>query len=247
MRFPHCAAQDLHDGHRARHGDLHARCSGDVLATTTCRTSTPEAVAAAAAELTGEIEQVPPMVSAVKSGDAGCTSWPARALRWDRPARTVTVSRFDTTPDAERPGVYRAEVVCSSWHLHPVLAHDLGGPSVGRPRGEPAAHPHRLVRRGRDANARRHRARPGPDPGPGHARHGRRDRPAGRRRVHPYWPALDRVPLGAMGDGPWANARRGGGVAGRLRGDRQRSASDRPWCWPGSDGRPTTLSRDAAR
>ena len=44
----------------------------------------------------------------------------------ERPARTVTVSRFATEPDPERPGVYRAEVVCSSGTYIRVLAHDLG-------------------------------------------------------------------------------------------------------------------------
>ena len=41
------------------------------------------------------IDQVPPMVSAVKVGGRGCTSWPARASRSNAPARPVTVDRFD--------------------------------------------------------------------------------------------------------------------------------------------------------
>ena len=47
---------------------------------------------------------------------------------------------------------------------------------------------------------------------------GRRD---GRARSSHGSP-LDRVSLGAAGDGPWAVARRGRGAAGRLRGDRDR-------------------------
>ena len=59
--------------------------SGEVVATYDMTHVTPDAVAAAAAGLTGQIEQVPPMVSAVKVGDAGCTSWPARASTWSAP------------------------------------------------------------------------------------------------------------------------------------------------------------------
>src|SRR5271170_2902142 len=100
--------------------------SGDVLATYDMSHVTPEAVAAAAAELTGEIEQVPPMVSAVKVGGRRLHELARQGIEVERPARTVTVSRFDTAPEPERPGVYRAEVVCSSGTYIRVLAHDLG-------------------------------------------------------------------------------------------------------------------------
>jgi tRNA pseudouridine55 synthase len=54
--------------------------SGDVVGTFDMAAVGPSDVAKAAAGLTGEIEQVPPMVSAVKV--VGCTSWPERASRW---------------------------------------------------------------------------------------------------------------------------------------------------------------------
>ena len=81
---------------------------------------------AAAAGLTGEIEQVPPMVSAVKVGGRRLHELARQGIEVERPARPVTVYRFDTGPDPERPGVYRAEVECSSGTYVRVLAHDLG-------------------------------------------------------------------------------------------------------------------------
>ncbi len=100
--------------------------SGEVVATYDMSHVTPEAVAAAAAELTGEIEQVPPMVSAVKVGGRRLHELARQGIEVDRPARTVTVTRFDTAPDPAHPGVYRAEVVCSSGTYIRVLAADLG-------------------------------------------------------------------------------------------------------------------------
>ena len=65
---------------------------------------TPDAVAAAAAELTGEIEQVPPMVSAVKVGGRRLHELARQGIEVERAARPVTVSRFDTAPDPAQPG-----------------------------------------------------------------------------------------------------------------------------------------------
>ncbi len=100
--------------------------SGEVLATYDMSHVTPDDVAAAAAELTGDIEQVPPMVSAVKVGGRRLHELARQGVEVERPARTVTVTRFDTAPDPAQPGVYRAEVVCSSGTYIRVLAQDLG-------------------------------------------------------------------------------------------------------------------------
>jgi len=54
----------------------------------------------------------------------------------ERPARAVTVYRFDVAPDPERPGVYRAEVECSSGtyirgrHIYNPLTGGLPDPEV---------------------------------------------------------------------------------------------------------------------
>ena len=104
-------------------------------------------VQAAAAALTGEIEQVPPMVSAVKVGGRRLHELAREGVEVERKPRPVTVYRFDTSPDPARPGVYRALVECSSGTYVRVLADDLGRGARGRraPR-PPAPDPHRLVR-----------------------------------------------------------------------------------------------------
>jgi tRNA pseudouridine55 synthase len=87
---------------------------------------TPAQVREATAALTGNIEQVPPMVSAVKIGGRRLHELARQGIEVERPPRKVTVYRFDTEPDPARPGVYRAEVECSSGTYIRVLAEDLG-------------------------------------------------------------------------------------------------------------------------
>jgi tRNA pseudouridine55 synthase len=179
--------------------------SGDVLATYDMSHVTPAAVAAAAAALTGEIEQVPPMVSAVKVGGRRLHELAREGVEVERAARRVTVSRFDTAPDPERPGVYRAEVVCSSGTYIRVLAEDLGralggGAHVANLRRTRigsfgAGDMHRIDAIGPDqvltpADALRDLDAVTVDT----------DAAASIRTGLP----LDRVPLGAVGDGPWA-------------------------------------------
>jgi tRNA pseudouridine55 synthase len=185
--------------------------SGEVLATYDMTHVTPDDVAAAAAELTGDIEQVPPMVSAVKVGGRRLHELARQGVEIERPARTVTVTRFDTAPDPAQPGVYRAEVVCSSGTYIRVLAQDLGRALGGdayvknlrRTRigsfGAPDMHPLDAI---------------GPDDvlTPAQAM---RDMdavtvpPDAAASIRTGLP-LDRVPLGAMGDGPWAMLDEGG-------------------------------------
>ena len=82
-------------------------------------------VRAAAARLVGEIDQVPPMVSAVKIGGRRLHALARAGVEVDRPARRVTVWRFDVAPSA-RPGAFRIEVDCSSGTYIRVLAADVG-------------------------------------------------------------------------------------------------------------------------
>jgi tRNA pseudouridine55 synthase len=117
----------------------------------------------------------------------------------------VTVYRFETEPDPARPGVYRATVECSSGTYVRVLAQDLGEALGG------GAHV---------ANLRRTRI--GSFGGPEMRPIDRLDEaallsPADAMRdleavtvgsdvaasIRTGLP-LDRVPLGATGDGPWA-------------------------------------------
>jgi tRNA pseudouridine55 synthase len=162
-------------------------------------------VAAAAAALTGEIEQVPPMVSAVKVGGRRLHELARQGVEVERRPRPVTVYRFDTAPDPARPGVYRAVVECSSGTYVRVLAHDLGRALGG------GAHLDHL-RRTRIGSFGEADMRPldavGPDAvlSPAEAM---RDMDVVRVDADVAASirtglALDRVPLGAAGDGPWA-------------------------------------------
>ncbi len=82
-------------------------------------------VRAAAGALTGSIDQIPPMVSAVKVGGRRLHALAREGIEVERKARPVTVHRFDVFPGLA-PGVFRIEVVCSSGTYIRVLAADLG-------------------------------------------------------------------------------------------------------------------------
>jgi tRNA pseudouridine55 synthase len=86
---------------------------------------TPEPVRAAAAGLTGDIEQVPPMVSAVKIGGQRLHKLARAGEEVERAPRPVTVTRFDTEP-TDDPLVYRIAIECSSGTYVRTLAADLG-------------------------------------------------------------------------------------------------------------------------
>jgi tRNA pseudouridine55 synthase len=179
--------------------------AGDVIGTYDMSHVTPALVREAAAALTGDIEQVPPMVSAVKIGGRRLHELARQGIEVDRPARPVSVYRFDVAPDPERPNVYQAEVECSSGTYIRVLAQDLGlalggGAHIGS------------LRRTRIGSFGATEMRPldliGPDAvlTPAQAL---RDldfvsvAPATADAIRTGLP-LDRVPLGAVGEGPWA-------------------------------------------
>jgi len=83
-------------------------------------------IRAAAATLTGQIEQVPPMVSAVKVGGRRLHELARQGMDVERSSRAVTVSRFDVAPLPGMDGVVQIEVDCSSGTYVRVLAADLG-------------------------------------------------------------------------------------------------------------------------
>lgn len=85
----------------------------------------PEEVAAATGPLTGDILQVPPMVSAVRIDGRRLHELAREGIEVERPARPVTVYRYDVEP-TDDPLVYRATVECSSGTYVRVLAADLG-------------------------------------------------------------------------------------------------------------------------
>ncbi len=160
-------------------------------------------VRAAAAGLTGEIEQVPPMVSAVKVGGRRLHALAREGIEIDRPARPVTVHRFEVS-HGTGPGVFRAEIECSSGTYVRVLAADLGAALGG------GAHL-RNLRRTRIGSFTTDDARlvdeltPAVVLTPAQAM---RDLdqvvvPSDAQRQISRGLPLDRVPLGVTGEGPW--------------------------------------------
>jgi tRNA pseudouridine55 synthase len=82
-------------------------------------------VQAAAAELTGDIVQVPPMVSAVQVGGRRLHELAREGIEVEREARPVTVHRFEVGAPTG-PGRFPIEVECSSGTYVRTLAADLG-------------------------------------------------------------------------------------------------------------------------
>ena len=99
--------------------------SGEVTATYSMEDLSADRVAEAAAGFVGDIEQIPPMVSAVKVDGRRLHELARQGIEVERKARPVTVHRFTTEP-TENPLVYRVEVSCSSGTYIRTLAADLG-------------------------------------------------------------------------------------------------------------------------
>ena len=178
--------------------------SGEVVGEWNMAGVTPEQVRVAATGLTGSIEQVPPMVSALKVDGVRLHTLARKGVAVERPPRPVTVYRFVVAPTGE-PGVFRAEVECSSGTYVRVLAADLGTALGG------GAHL-RNLRRTRIGSFGLSDARPLDALEPAHcltSAEAMRDleavevAPEAAVAVARGLP-MDRVPLGASGDGPWA-------------------------------------------
>jgi tRNA pseudouridine55 synthase len=99
--------------------------SGDVTATHDMSATRPDDVRAAVTSLTGDIMQVPPMVSAVKVDGKRLHQLAREGKEVERDARPVTVRRFEVEP-ADDPGAYRFVVECSSGTYVRSLVADLG-------------------------------------------------------------------------------------------------------------------------
>ena len=98
---------------------------GEVLERFDMAGVTLEEARAAAEALTGEVDQIVPMVSAVKVGGQRLHKLARAGIEVERPARRVRVERFDLTEGPE-PGTLRLDVRCSSGTYVRVLAADLG-------------------------------------------------------------------------------------------------------------------------
>ncbi len=77
------------------------------------------------AHFVGDIEQVPPMVSALKVDGKRLHELAREGIEVERPPRPVTIHRFDVAP-TDDPLVYRIGVDCSAGTYIRSLAADLG-------------------------------------------------------------------------------------------------------------------------
>ena len=101
---------------------------GEVVATVDASGVTNEAIAAGVTALTGEIQQVPSSVSAIKVDGVRSYARVRGGEDVDLPARPVTVSRFDVKAVSRATGVVdvEVEVTCSAGTYVRALARDLG-------------------------------------------------------------------------------------------------------------------------
>jgi tRNA pseudouridine55 synthase len=100
--------------------------AGEVTATHDMSGVTADDARRVAAEhLTGDILQIPPMVSAVKIAGKRLHELAREGIEVEREPRPVTVHRFDVAGTSE-PGVLAVEVHCSSGTYVRTLAADLG-------------------------------------------------------------------------------------------------------------------------
>lgn len=98
--------------------------SGEVTATHAMAV-TPDEVRAAAAGFLGDIDQVPPMVSAIRVDGKRLHELAREGVEVEREPRRVTVHRYEVEP-TDDPLAYRVEVECSSGTYIRSLAADLG-------------------------------------------------------------------------------------------------------------------------
>ena len=117
--------------------------SGEVTGTWDMAASPWPTCARRRASLTGVIDQVPPMVSAVQGrAVAASTSWPAPASRSSVPPAPVTVDRFDVHRRRARAG----RATASRWTARRAPTSACSPPTSGRPRrrrapAQPPSHP----------------------------------------------------------------------------------------------------------
>ena len=101
--------------------------SGDVIGTSDASSLTREDIEHAAAAMVGEIEQIPPMVSAVKVGGERLYRAARRGEEVERAARRVTIHALDVeTFTPGRRAATRLRVRCSRGTYVRTIAHDLG-------------------------------------------------------------------------------------------------------------------------
>ncbi len=197
---------------------------GEVLTTADASAVTDEQIAAEIAKLTGDIQQVPASVSAIKVDGQRAHALIRAGEEVTLAARPVTVSRFDVLARRDVPGIRAASWTSTSTSTArraPTSARSRGPGCCARRRRAPdraapherravhaRARPHaRAVNRGPCRQPRHRPGRPDRVPAPADQRRGgrvdqsgtlaRADRPQGDLRRHrPEWPH-DRTHPGA--------------------------------------------------
>ncbi|MGD0945001.1 MAG: tRNA pseudouridine(55) synthase TruB [Acidimicrobiales bacterium] len=184
--------------------------SGDVTGKFDMSSVGLEDVREAARSLTGRIQQVPPMVSAVQIGGRRLHELAREGLEVERAARGVEVFRFEAF-ETGQSGCFRVLVECSSGTYVRVLAADLGARLGG------GAHLRRL-RRLAVGSFRDVEALALEDVAPGRVRPPEefvRDLPGGvadddLSQALGHGRTVERLAVGVVGDGPWAVLDRSG-------------------------------------
>lgn len=174
---------------------------GDVTATHDMSQVSLDAARRAAQALTGDILQVPPMVSALKVDGRRLHELAREGIEIEREARPVTVHRFDLEPVDGEPLVFTTEVQCSSGTYVRTLAADLGTALGG------GAHL-RNLRRTAIGSFDLTEAHPVDEPVLLTPAEAMRDHPsvsvdADLARLVGHGRVLERSDLGVGGDGPW--------------------------------------------
>ncbi|MEY2397675.1 MAG: tRNA pseudouridine55 synthase [Actinomycetota bacterium] len=99
--------------------------AGEVTATFEMSDVTRDDVANAAAKFVGDIEQIPPMVSAVQIGGKRLHALAREGIEVERAPRPVTIHSIDVIGEPG-PGVFTLDVVCSTGTYIRTLADDIG-------------------------------------------------------------------------------------------------------------------------
>ena len=100
--------------------------SGDVLEQHPAEGITRGQLEAVLARFTGEIQQVPPMYSAIKIGGQKLYELARKGQEIERPARTVTIHGLELLEAEEPDGDWRLRIRCSKGTYVRTLCHDIG-------------------------------------------------------------------------------------------------------------------------
>jgi tRNA pseudouridine55 synthase len=100
--------------------------SGEVTGTWDMSHVTIDEAKDVAVQFTGRIQQVPPMVSAIKVGGTRLHTLARQGVEIEREPRWVTIDKFDVSEVPGEPGVLGIEVECSTGTYIRSLAADLG-------------------------------------------------------------------------------------------------------------------------